>query len=74
MCEKEAEEIEEEAMKWLKINELSHFTKFCIETEETVKGFPDVMFIDNDTKKTWFAEFKFTKTGKIFYFKNITIG
>ena len=48
-------------MKWLKINELSHFTKFCIETEETVKGFPDVMFIDNDTKQTWFAEFKFTK-------------
>ena len=52
-------------MKWLKINELSHFTKFCIETEETVKGFPDVMFIDNDTKQTWFAEFKFTKNGKI---------
>ena len=52
-------------MKWLKINELLHFTKFCIETEETVKGFPDVMFIDNDTKQTWFAEFKFTKTGKI---------
>ena len=52
-------------MKWLKINELSRFTKFCIETEETVKGFPDVMFIDNDTKQTWFAEFKFTKTGKI---------
>ena len=21
-------------MKWLKINELSHFTKFCIETED----------------------------------------
>ena len=52
-------------MKWLKINELPNFTKFCIETEETVKGFPDVMFIDNDTKQTWFAEFKFTKTGKI---------
>lgn len=52
-------------MKWLKINELPNFTKFCIETEETVKGFPDVMFIDNDTKQAHFAEFKFTKTGKI---------
>ena len=52
-------------MKWLKINGLPNFTKFCIETEETVKGFPDAMFIDNDTKQTWFAEFKFTKTGKI---------
>ena len=52
-------------MKWLKINNLSNFTWFCIETEETVKGFPDVMFIDNDTKQAWFAEFKFTKTGKI---------
>ena len=52
-------------MKWLKINGLPNFTQFCIETEETVKGFPDVMFIDNDTKQVHFAEFKFTKNGKI---------
>lgn len=52
-------------MKWLKINELQNFTQFCIETEETVKGFPDVMLIDNDTKQVQFIEFKFTNTGKI---------
>lgn len=52
-------------MKWLKVNSLQNYTQFCIETEETVKGFPDVMFIDNDTKQVWFAEFKFTNTGKI---------
>ena len=52
-------------MKWLKVHELPESTHFCIETEETVKGFPDVMFIDNDTKQVHFIEFKFTKTGKI---------
>ena len=30
-------------MKWLKINELSHFTKFCIETE--IKMEPKILFV-----------------------------
>lgn len=38
---------------------------FCIETEETVQGFPDVLCIDKKTHKVWFEEFKYTKTGKI---------
>lgn len=38
---------------------------FCIETEETVKGFPDVLCIEKDTDKASFEEFKYTKTGKI---------
>ena len=37
---------------------------FCIETEETVKGFPDVMCITNEGK-THFFEFKYAKTDKI---------
>lgn len=41
------------------------FYHFCIETEETVKGFPDVLVIDKFDSKADFIEFKFTKTGKI---------
>lgn len=41
------------------------FNHFCIETEETVKGFPDVLCIDKVTKQVYFLEFKFTKSGKI---------
>lgn len=52
-------------MKWLKINELPKIIPFCIETEETVKGFPDVLCIDKETKQSYFLEFKFTKSGKI---------
>ena len=52
-------------MKWLKLNELPNILSLCIETEETVKGFPDVLSIDKETKKTYFFEFKFTKRGKI---------
>ena len=52
-------------MKWLKINELPKIISFCIETEETVKGFPDVLCIDKETKQAYFLEFKFTKSGKI---------
>ena len=52
-------------MKWLKINGLPNFTKFCIETEETVKGFPDVLCITKSDDKASFEEFKYTKTGKI---------
>lgn len=41
------------------------FQYFCIETEETVKGFPDVLGIHKGTNLAQFAEFKYTKTGKI---------
>lgn len=52
-------------MQWLKAHELSKIVPFCIETEETVKGFPDVLCIDKVTKQVHFLEFKFTKSGKI---------
>ena len=41
------------------------FYMFCIETEETVKGFPDVLCIYKETDLASFEEFKYTKTGKI---------
>lgn len=41
------------------------FNHFCIETEETVKGFPDVLGIHKETYVASFMEFKYTKTGKI---------
>lgn len=41
------------------------FYVFCIETEETVKGFPDVLCIHKETDLASFEEFKYTKTGKI---------
>lgn len=41
------------------------FNYFCIETEETVKGFPDVLAIHKETDLAHFMEFKYTKTGKI---------
>lgn len=41
------------------------FHCFCIETEETVKGFPDVLCVEKNTDKASFEEFKYTKTGKI---------
>lgn len=37
---------------------------FCIETESTVLGFPDVMRVHEDGRVT-FEEYKFTTTGKI---------
>lgn len=42
---------------------------FCIETEETVHGFPDVMHIQNkgDGNYVYFYEFKFTKNSKIHF-------
>ena len=52
-------------MKWLKLNARPDVTHFCIESEETVKGFPDVMCIDNDTKQVSFIEFKYTKNSRI---------
>ena len=41
------------------------FHMFCIETEETVKGFPDVLCIHKETDLASFEEIKYTKTGKI---------
>ena len=41
------------------------FYTFCIETEETVQGFPDVMAVNRVEKTVYFMEFKYTKTGKI---------
>lgn len=52
-------------MQWLKINKFPEISTFCIETEETVAGFPDVLCIDKETKQAYFLEFKFTKSGKI---------
>ena len=52
-------------MLWLKRNQNPNTYFFCIETEETVKGFPDVMSVCRETTKSIFFEFKFTKTGKI---------
>lgn len=52
-------------MKWLRLNKDPNVTHFCIETGETVKGFPDVMFVGNASNKVHFAEFKYTNTGKI---------
>lgn len=52
-------------MMYLKETESRDYTTFCIETEETVKGFPDVICISNEDKTVTLIEFKFTKTGKI---------
>lgn len=43
----------------------NRFYAFCVETEETVKGFPDVICVEKTTDKVSFEEFKYTKTGKI---------
>lgn len=40
-------------------------TYFCIETEETIKGFPDVLSINKKTQTAFFQEFKYTQNGKI---------
>lgn len=52
-------------MMYLKENQKNNFYQFCIETEETVKGFPDVIAISEIDSTTTLLEFKFTKTGKI---------
>lgn len=41
------------------------YTSFCIETEETVKGFPDVMNIEKKTGLVHFQEFKYVRNNKI---------
>lgn len=53
-------------MAWLKrYSGQNGYTRFPIETEETVKGFPDVLTINHYDSACYFIEFKFTKTGKI---------
>ena len=52
-------------MAWLKRQESRGYTRFCIETEETVKGFPDAIEISKFQSTCSFYEFKYTKTGKI---------
>lgn len=53
-------------MAWLKRYEGQYgYTRFPIETEETIKGFPDVLCVNNCDSHCYFIEFKFTKTGKI---------
>lgn len=41
------------------------YTALCIETEETVKGFPDVLVVEKKTGLIHFREFKFARNGKI---------
>lgn len=57
----------EQQFKKLYIKEWSKgaYKYFCIETEETIKGFPDVLCINKITQNASFIEFKFTQTGKI---------
>lgn len=57
----------EQQFKMLYIKEWNKggFHHFCIETEETIKGFPDVLSVDKATGKAYFYEFKFTQNGKI---------
>jgi hypothetical protein len=51
-------------MTWFKRFKKYYADMFCIETEETVGGFPDVMALGYN-QQAHFFEFKFTKTGKI---------
>ena len=51
-------------MTWFKKFKKYYADMFCIETEETVGGFPDVMALGYN-QQAHFFEFKFTKTGKI---------
>lgn len=51
--------------KYLRLNTSPYFEAFCLETEETVRGFPDVLVIRKEDRTCTMMEFKFTKTGKI---------
>lgn len=51
-------------MEWVRRNKRSFTDVFCIETEETVKGFPDVLTLD-ENGLAQFAEFKKAKKGFI---------
>ena len=48
-------------MEWIRRNRKNFMEIFCIETEETVKGFPDVLAIeenDHCNQTPYFVEFK----------------
>ncbi len=66
-AEKYAKCRDEQSFKMMYLKEIKSdkYSIFCIETEETVKGFPDVIRISNEDKTITLIEFKFTKTGKI---------
>lgn len=49
---------------WIANNKSRYLYVFCIETEETASGFPDVLTLGLDNA-TRFYEFKFTQTNKI---------
>jgi hypothetical protein len=51
--------------KFLRQNADPKWEAFCIETEETVRGFPDVLVVSKEDSTCFLLEFKFTKTGKI---------
>lgn len=51
--------------KYLRQNPSLEWDVFCIETEETVRGFPDVLAVCKEDSTCCLLEFKFTKTGKI---------
>ena len=38
---------------------------FCIETESTLLGFPDVLYIENGSQKAKLLEFKFERNGAL---------
>lgn len=57
-------------MEWIRRNRQNFMEIFCIETEETVKGFPDVLIIEegNYCRQTpYFLEFKKAKNGIIHF-------
>lgn len=65
-------------VKWVNANRIFWKKIFCIETEETVKGFPDVMLVDWDNRVHFlefkitdkYGRFKFQPTQPAFYKKN----
>lgn len=55
---------------WIRRNRKNFMEIFCIETEETVKGFPDVLAIEENDhcKQTpYFVEFKKARNGIIHF-------
>lgn len=55
---------------WIRRNRKNFMEIFCIETEETVKGFPDVLAIEehgNCSQTPYFLEFKKARNGFIHF-------
>ena len=53
-------------MEWIRRNRKNFTEIFCIETEETVKGFPDVLTL-SENSVAQFAEFKKARNGFIHF-------